>query len=85
MEVGWVIHPAFGGKGYATQAASAILGTAFGSLGAHRVFARVDTQNHASVRLCAQLGMRREAYLVENDRNGNRWGSEYIYAILQQE
>jgi hypothetical protein len=26
--------------------------------------------------------MRREAHLVENDLDGDRWGSEYIYAAL---
>jgi RimJ/RimL family protein N-acetyltransferase len=35
-----------------------------------------------SARLCERLGMRREAYLVENDIDGERWGSEYVYAVL---
>lgn len=81
-EIGWVFHPAHAGHGYATEAARALAARAFDVLGVHRVFARLDVENTASVRLCERLGMRREAHLVENDLDGDRWGSEYIYAAL---
>ncbi|WP_416970972.1 hypothetical protein [Streptomyces sp. 4F14] len=29
--------------------------------------------------------MRREAHLIENDVNGESWGSEYVYAMLGRE
>lgn len=48
----------------------------------HRLYARLDVENTGSVRVCERLGMRREAHLVENDLDGDRWGSEYIYAAL---
>ena len=52
-------------------------------LGVHRLFARLDVEGTASVRLCERLGMRREAHLVENDLDPERgWGSEYVYAAL---
>jgi RimJ/RimL family protein N-acetyltransferase len=41
--------------------------------------------NTGSAWLCERLGMRREAHLIENDLDGERWGSEYIYAALAQE
>ena len=81
-EIGWVFHPAHGGHGYATEAARAVAVAAFDDLGVHRLFARLDAANAASVRLCERLGMRREAHLVENDLDGERWGSEFIYAAL---
>ena len=84
-EIGWVLHPAHQGHGYAVEAARALAALAFDGLGVHRVFARLDVENTGSVRLCERLGMRREAHLVENDLDGDRWGSEYVYALLAQE
>src|SRR4051794_14314198 len=66
-EVGWVIHPDHEGRGYATEAAQALLGLAFDGIGVHRVMARLDERNDRSARLCRRLGMREEARLVENE------------------
>lgn len=83
VELGWMIHPDHGGRGYATEAARAAAVAAFDHLDAHRVFARLDTENAASVRVCERLGMRREAHLMENDVDGTgRRASEYVYAAL---
>ncbi|WP_318199654.1 GNAT family protein [Streptomyces sp. SCL15-4] len=84
-EIGWVFDPRHAGRGYATEAAAALVALAFGQLGVHRVFARLDALNTASARVCERLGMRREAHLVENDLDGDRWGSEYVYAMLARE
>ncbi|GIG90758.1 GNAT family N-acetyltransferase [Plantactinospora endophytica] len=84
-EIGWVLHPAYEGRGYATEAARALAAVAFDRLGVHRLFARLDVENAGSIRVCERLGMRREAHLVENDRYDGRWGSEYVYAALAHE
>jgi RimJ/RimL family protein N-acetyltransferase len=81
-EIGWTLNPRHEGHGYATEAASTLAALAFDTLGVHRLFARLDTENIGSARVCERLGMRREAHLVENDLDGDRWGSEYIYAAL---
>jgi RimJ/RimL family protein N-acetyltransferase len=81
-EIGWILDPRHEGYGYATEAASAVAAFAFDTLGVHRLFARLDTENIGSVRVCERLGMRQEAHLIENDLDGDRWGSEYIYAAL---
>ncbi|MGW4201290.1 GNAT family N-acetyltransferase [Streptomyces sp. NPDC004726] len=81
-EIGWILHPGHEGHGYASEAAAALASAAFGALGVHRLFARLDVENTGSVRLCERLGMRREAHLIENDLDGDRWGSEYVYAAL---
>jgi RimJ/RimL family protein N-acetyltransferase len=85
VEIGWSLNPEYGGRGYATEAARAVAGLAFTELGAHRIFARLDVLNTGSMRLCERLGMRREAHLVENDLDDERWGSEYVYATLARE
>ncbi|WP_369182016.1 GNAT family N-acetyltransferase [Streptomyces sp. Y1] len=86
-EIGWSLHPDHEGHGYATEAASALAALAFDALGVHRVFARLDVENAGSVGVCERLGMRREAHLVENDLDvdGQRWGSEYVYAALARD
>lgn len=85
IEIGWALHPAHTGHGYATEAARSLLVRAFG-LGAHRVFARLDTDNIASVQVCERLGMRREAHLIENDlRTDGSRGSEFVYGALRHD
>ncbi len=84
-EVGYIFHPAYAGKGYATEAVAAMIDLAFQHFGFHRVFARLDAANHGSVGVVERLGLRREAHLVQNDRFNGIWGDEYIYATLQSE
>ncbi|KZX22729.1 GNAT family N-acetyltransferase [Rathayibacter tanaceti] len=86
LEIGWVFNPEDAGRGYATEAARAIAELAFSEYGAHRLFARLDTENERSVLLCRRLGFRREAHLVENDRRlSGAWGSEFVYAALEED
>ncbi len=84
-ELGYSLHPDSVGKGYVTEAATAMLRLGFEQFGFHRVFARIDAENAASVAVAERLGMRREAHLVENDFYNDRWGSEFVYAILASE
>ena len=84
-EIGWTLHPDFAGQGYASEAARALLGLAFGSLGLHRVFAQLDPRNHASAALCTRLGMRKEAHFVADLWLKGEWGDTVIYGLLAQE
>ena len=84
-EIGWTVHPDFAGQGYMTEAASALLGIAFGILDLHRVFAQLDPRNDASIALCRRLGMREEAYFVEDLWFKGAWGDTAICAILDRE
>lgn len=82
FEIGWGFHPAFHRPGYATEAAVAILDLCFTTLSAHRVFARLDPQNNSAVKLCDQLGMRREAHLRENLNLDGQWADTLVYGLL---
>lgn len=84
-EVGYALHPDVQGRGYALEAARAAVALAFDRFGFHRVFARIDEENTASVRVCERLGMRLEARLVENDRRDGVWATEVVYAMLARE
>ena len=84
VEIGFSFHPAHQGKGYATEAARALIGWAF-SQGFHRVVGRLEARNTASARVLEKLGMRREALLVENEWVKGEWQSELVYAMLERE
>jgi RimJ/RimL family protein N-acetyltransferase len=84
-EIGWTLHPDFHGQGYMTEAAGALLEIAFATLGLHRVFAQLDARNDASIALCRRLGMREEAYFVEDLWSRGEWADTAIYAILERE
>jgi RimJ/RimL family protein N-acetyltransferase len=71
------------GSGYATEAAAAWLGRAFGSIGLTHVVAMIEAANHASIRVAEKIGMHptgREtfhgipviAYVAEATRRGSR-------------
>jgi RimJ/RimL family protein N-acetyltransferase len=84
-EIGWTLHRAHQGRGYATEGASALLDLAFGVLERHRVLANLDPRNTASAALCRRLGMRQEAHFVEDLWFKGAWGDTAIYAILDRE
>lgn len=84
-EIGYVLHPAYAGHGFATEAAHRLLHLAFDALGLHRVIARVDADNHSSARLAIRLGMRQEAHLVQNEWFKGHWSDELDFALLAHE
>jgi RimJ/RimL family protein N-acetyltransferase len=84
-ELGFVMHPAWHGRGYATEAARPFLAFAFETLCAHRVIGRTEARNVGSARVLEKLGMRCEAHLVENEWVKDEWQSELVYAILARE
>ncbi len=79
-ELGYIVHPDHQGRGYATEAAGALLGFGFEALGLHRIFATIEPRNAASARVLERIGMVREALLVENEIVKGEWQSEAIYA-----
>lgn len=85
LELGWVVHPDFQGRGLAAEAAAAALDVAFGRLVAHRVEAHLDARNAASARLCERLGMRREATLREEQWSDGEWEDSAVYGMLRGE
>ncbi|SBT41022.1 GNAT family N-acetyltransferase [Micromonospora auratinigra] len=84
-ELGYVLHPDHGGRGLATEAATALLDWGFGELGLHRVFARCHAGNEASARLMSRLGMRREAHHVRSYLFRGEWADQLVFAILADE
>lgn len=84
-EMGYELAPDRWGRGYATEAAAAMVRFAFVDLGLHRVTANCIAENAASARVMQRLGMRCEARLRETDWFKGRWWDSFIYGILDRE
>ena len=81
FEIGWTIRRDMRGKGYATEAAKALMDHAFEVLNAERVQAHCDSRNRASEKVMIKLGM------TMVDDTGTRYypktgvsSGEYLYA-----
>ena len=83
--IGYELDPAVWGRGYATEAASAILRFGFEELKLHRIWAECVADNTGSARVLEKLGMRREAHFREHQYYRDRWWDTLIYAILDHE
>jgi ribosomal-protein-alanine N-acetyltransferase len=84
-ELGYMLRRDRWGRGIATEAARILLDFAFGELGLHRVFAVVDEDNPASIRVVEKLGFRREARHVKDAFSQGEWFTTLIYAVLEEE
>ncbi len=84
--VGFTLARPFWGQGYASESMRALIDYLFGELSFHRLVAECDADNANSYHLLERLGFRREAHHVENYwLGGDRWGDEYVYALLERE
>lgn len=85
-ELGWAFDPAFGGRGYATEAVRALIGLCFGPLGLRRVHADCFLDNEPSWRLMERIGMRREMHTVQESLHRTKgWLDGLMYALLAEE
>ncbi|MDB5539365.1 MAG: acetyltransferase [Devosia sp.] len=84
-EIGYVFHPDFHGRGYATEAARVLLQMGFEGAGMHRIYARCAAANEASWKVMERLGMRREAHFREHSFVKGAWDEEFVYALLEGE
>ncbi|WP_428407150.1 GNAT family N-acetyltransferase [Hyphococcus sp.] len=65
-EIGIMLCPTAQGRGLAAKALIEVIELGFGRLGARRIFADIDDENVASIRLFERLGFRREGLLRAN-------------------
>jgi RimJ/RimL family protein N-acetyltransferase len=85
IEIGYILDPQFTGRGYATEAAAALVTIAFDHFDAHRVVATIDARNSASVRVVERLAMRCEARHLSDHWSKGEWASTLVYAITEDE
>ena len=81
-ELGYWIGRPFWGRGYATEAARAVLAYAFGSLGLHRVCANHFARNPASGRVMVKIGMVKEGVLRHHVKKWDRYEDLVVYGMV---
>jgi RimJ/RimL family protein N-acetyltransferase len=87
-EIGYIFNPAFQNKGYASEAAYAVIKHVFEKLNAHRIIAHCSPENIPSRKVLEKCGMTREGLQRKNvffrtDDEGNPlWFDSFDYAIL---
>ena len=84
-DIGYELAHPHWGRGYATEAARAVLAFGFEELRLHRIWASCVLENAGSGRVLEKLGMRREGHLREHEWMRGRWWDTLLYAILDRE
>jgi RimJ/RimL family protein N-acetyltransferase len=84
--IGYIVDPAFAGRGVASDLARGLLAAAFDVLGLRRVTAGCYADNVASVRVLEKVGMRREQHGIEDSWHADLgWVDGYEYGMLARE
>ncbi|MFI5956449.1 GNAT family N-acetyltransferase [Cryptosporangium sp. NPDC051539] len=78
-EIGYTLARRWWGQGYATEAATLLIGHAFGPLGLHRLEATCDPENLASARVLAKVGFRSVERLPDHLLVRGRWRDSLLF------
>ncbi len=84
-DIGYELAPDHWGRGYATEAARAIMQFGFAELRVHRIWAWCIADNTASARVLEKLGLKLEGRLREKEYFKGRWWDTLVYGILENE
>ena len=84
-EIGFILHPAYHGRGLATEAVRTALDFGFGPMNLHRVEADVDPANERSLRLLERLGFQREGLLRQRWFTFGTWKDTVLLGLLAED
>ncbi|MNI75165.1 putative ribosomal N-acetyltransferase YdaF [compost metagenome] len=84
-ELAYFIGEPFWGRGYATEAAQAVLQFALNVKKYHKVFARYFRSNPASGNVMRKIGMTQEGILKQHVRKDNHYEDLIYCGIIQPE
>ncbi len=84
-DIGYELAPDHWGRGYATEAARAIVAFGFTELHLHRISAWCIADNTGSVHVLEKAGLGLEGRLRENEYFKDRWWDTLLYAVLKDE
>ncbi len=82
--LGWAISPEFQNKGYATEAAQALVNFGFQGLKLSVIYAGCDTRNISSFKVMEKLGMKRVGFIKGTKEMKGHVRDSYRYEILQR-
>lgn len=84
-DMGYELSPDNWGRGYATEAARAMIDWGFGEWGVERVHAHCIAENEASARVLLKAGLRQEARLRDHQRFKERYWDVLLFGLLRSD
>jgi RimJ/RimL family protein N-acetyltransferase len=84
-DIGYEIDDRYWQRGYATEAATALLAFGFEQLYLHRIWAQCVLENTASAHVLEKIGMTYEGCQRESEWMKGCWWSTKLYSILDHE
>jgi ribosomal-protein-alanine N-acetyltransferase len=85
-DMGYELSPTHWGRGFATEAARAMVDVGFGTWpGLHRIYAHCIADNDASARVLLRVGFREEARLRDHQRFKDRYWDVLFFGMLRDE
>lgn len=84
-EIGFTLAVEHQGRGYATEAAGAVLDVLFDQLGVHRVVGQLDPDNVASQRTLERLGLVFESRTTRSYYCRGEWVDNMTYAVTREQ
>jgi ribosomal-protein-alanine N-acetyltransferase len=82
-EIGYILHPSAWGRGYATEALSAVTAHIFSTHMIPEIVADVDPRNRASLALLGKLGFRETALAERTMQIGGEWVDSVHLALTR--
>lgn len=82
--LGWAINPEFQSKGYATEAARAVIEFGFQKLNLSVIYATCDTRNGPSYKVMEKLGMKKVGFIQGTKQVKGHVRDSFRYEILNQ-
>ena len=80
-EIGFTLRTEFQGKGFAYEAASAVVADLIDRLGCHRIYAQLSPENVRSAKLLERLGMHVESLAPKSYWSRGAWDDNLVYAM----
>ena len=84
-EIGYDLSPDYWGKGFMTEALSAVITNGFERMGLNRIEALVYVENEPSVRLLKKLGFRQEALLRDYYYMDGIFYDYYLFSLMKRD
>jgi RimJ/RimL family protein N-acetyltransferase len=83
-ELGYTLHPAAWGKGYATELARAVITFGFKDLNLRRIWATCRPENLASYRILRKVGLAFEEYLQNERQVRGHWVDCFLCGLSRE-
>lgn len=83
-EIGYMLLPAYQGKGIITEAVQEVVKYGWNEMNLHSIEAIIDPRNYASAKVLEKNGFIKEGHLRENEFFDGRFWDSLIYSILKK-